>query len=104
MTISIQKFGTTLISRPAGREAFLALQPQLKDLQNDEKIVLDFNDVMVLTPGWADEFITPLQKKYSSRVTLINDDNPSIKAHWKRSLKPKKLRSNLDERIPNQAI
>jgi hypothetical protein len=79
MHIQIKQFGTTLISRPAGKEAFLALQPQLTNLAKNEKIDLDFKEVNVLTPSWADEFITPLQEKYKSHITLSNTKNPSIK-------------------------
>lgn len=80
MIIQIQKFGTTLTSRQSGKEAYLALQQQLQDLQKDEHIELDFEGVVTFTPSWADEFITPLQKKYGDRVHLKNTENPSVKA------------------------
>lgn len=80
MTIDLKKFGTTLLSRPAGKEAWLAFQPVLKEIAPNEKIIVDFKDVVVLTPSWADEFLTPLRKHYKERVTLINMDNPSVTA------------------------
>lgn len=80
MIIQIKKFGTTLVSRPSGKEAWLAFQPVLKDITKNEEIIVDFADVFVLTPSWADEFLTPLRSQSKERVKLINTNNPSIKA------------------------
>jgi len=79
MKIDIKKFGTTLISRPAGKEAWLAFQPTLNEIKSDETIIVDFDGVVVLTPSWADEFLTPLRQKFKE-VELINTNNPSVKA------------------------
>ena len=78
MHISIKKFGTILVSRPTGKEAYLAFQPTLENLGSDEAIVIDFDEVKTLTPSWADEFLTPLFKKYTGRVSLVNIDNSSV--------------------------
>jgi len=43
MKIDVKKFGTTLVSRPAGKEAWLAFQPTLNEVKTDEKIIVDFN-------------------------------------------------------------
>jgi len=80
MTIQIKKFGNVLVSRPAGKEAWLAYQPVLNEYPGDEKIIIDFADVAVLTPSWADEFLTPLYKRYPGIVKLQNTKNPSVKA------------------------
>lgn len=80
MKIYLKKFGTTLISRPAGKEAFLALQPTIKKINSNEKIEIDFKGVAVLTPSWADEFITPLRDRYKKNIILLNTENPSVKA------------------------
>lgn len=80
MVIFLKKFGTILISRPDGREAFLAFQSTLNKLKDDEKIEIDFNEVDVLSPSWADEFITPMKEKYNNKIILKNTDNPSVKA------------------------
>jgi hypothetical protein len=80
MIISVKKFGTTLVSRSAGKEALLAFQPILAALQKNEKIEVDFDGVIALGPSWADEFITPLLGKYKNHVTLLNTKNPSVKA------------------------
>lgn len=80
MEIYLKKFGTTLISRPAGKEAYLALQPSMKNLNRDESIIIDFDGVMVLTPSWADEFVTPLERTYGKRVSFLHTENPSVKA------------------------
>lgn len=78
MQIAIQKFGTTLVSRSAGKEAFLAFQPILRTLKNDESVEIDFGGVIALGPSWADEFLTPIFKKYKDRTVLIHTKNPSV--------------------------
>ncbi|MBU2007964.1 STAS-like domain-containing protein, partial [Patescibacteria group bacterium] len=67
MKIELKKFGEMLISRPAGREAFLAMSAYLiKDLDKNAEIKIDFNGVKVLTPSWADEVITKLAEKFKN--------------------------------------
>ncbi len=80
MIIALKKFGTTLVSRPSGKEAWLAFQPVLKEVSENEEIVVDFTDVIVLTPSWADEFLTPLRSHFNKRVKLLNSDNASVVA------------------------
>lgn len=83
MRIEIKKFGDKLISRPAGREAYLAAKAyQLRDISSDETIEMDFDGILVLAPSWADEFITPIKKEYL-KVIFINADNPTVKASLK---------------------
>jgi len=78
MLIKLNKFGTTLVSRPAGKEAYLAFQPTLRECKNNEAIEVDFEGVEVLTPSWADEFLTPLFNSYKNGVSLKNTNNPSV--------------------------
>lgn len=80
MKIELKKFGTTLISRQNGREAFAAFQSQLATLSDTEKIEMDFEGVITFSPSWGDEFLTPLIKRYGQRIILKNTDNPSVKA------------------------
>lgn len=80
MTIDLKKFGTMLVSRPSGKEAWLAFQPTLNNVQENEEVVIDFSEVAVLTPSWADEFLTPLQSRFPGKVRLINTNNASVKA------------------------
>ncbi|KKR31572.1 MAG: hypothetical protein UT63_C0066G0018 [Candidatus Gottesmanbacteria bacterium GW2011_GWC2_39_8] len=80
MIIQLKKFGKTLVSRPSGKEAWLAFQPVLNETVPGEEVTVDFTDVLVLTPSWADEFLTPLYNSYGEKVKLINTGNPSIKA------------------------
>lgn len=80
MTIKLVKFGEILISRPAGREAFLAMEAYLiKDINTSEEIIIDFARVKVLTPSWADEVITKLAEKFKN-IKFINTDNPTVKS------------------------
>lgn len=79
MKISISKFGKILLGRPSGKEAYLAFQQTVKDLSPNEKMEIDFEGVSVLTPSWADEFVTPLVNKFQNSI-LLNTGNPSVKA------------------------
>ena len=80
MRIQINKFGTTLVSRPSGKEAWLAFQPTLNEIPENEEIIVDFEGVVVLTPSWADEFLSPLYERFRNKVKLQNTDNPSVVA------------------------
>lgn len=82
MKIFLNKFGTTLVSRPAGKEAWAAYQPTLREIPSDETIEVNFTGVNVLTPSWADEFLTPLKQRYK-KVVLQNTENPSVQATLK---------------------
>ncbi|MFH1142184.1 MAG: STAS-like domain-containing protein [Candidatus Uhrbacteria bacterium] len=80
MKINFSKFGTTLTSRQAGREALAALQPSLATIGKDEKIEIDFSGVITFSPSWGDEVITPLKTKFGERLILKNTENPSVSA------------------------
>ena len=83
MKIELKKFGDILISRPAGREAYLAMSAYLtKGLSKDELIEVDFSGVKVLTPSWADEVITKLAEEFKT-VKLLNTENESVQATLK---------------------
>lgn len=64
MKIELKKFGTVLMSRPDGREAFLVIRSYFKPENLDSKIILDFTDVEVIAPSWLDEVLTPLKELY----------------------------------------
>ncbi|MBI2023539.1 DUF4325 domain-containing protein [Candidatus Giovannonibacteria bacterium] len=80
MRIELKKFGTTLISRQNGREAFAALQSQIAALAENENLEIEFDGVITFSPSWGDEFLSPLVKQYGSRLILIDTGNPSVKA------------------------
>ncbi len=79
MIIELKKFGVTLTSRDDGREAYLAVQPTLNNMDNEEVIEIDFMGVNTFTPSWGDEFITPLFKRFRDRLNLKNLNNPSVR-------------------------
>ena len=84
MVVKISNFGDILMSRPAGREAFLLAKAYVfKELKQDDGIVLDFDEVKVLAPSWADEFITGIKSEYLNVIQFINTENPSVKASLK---------------------
>ncbi|MFZ2299630.1 MAG: DUF4325 domain-containing protein [Candidatus Moraniibacteriota bacterium] len=83
MRIEMKKFGDMLISRPAGREAYLALSAYLtKDVKRDELLEIDFAGVKVLTPSWADEVITKLSEEFRD-IRLEHTENPTVQATLK---------------------
>lgn len=80
MRLYIKKFGDKLVSRPSGREAFLAIQSYfIKDFKKDELIEIDFEGVKVLTPSWADEVVTKLAERFKN-IKLLNTENESVQA------------------------
>lgn len=84
MTLSIDKFGQVLMSRPAGKEAFLMAKAYILDsLKPSEVLSLDFANVKVLAPSWADEFITGLKTNYKNKIEYLNTDNESVSASLK---------------------
>ncbi len=80
MKIELKKFGNLLTSRQDGHEALAAIEPQLKNVSQDEKIEIDFAGVITFTPSWADEFITNLRVRFGKRVSFENTKNPSVQA------------------------
>ncbi len=80
MKIELKKFGDLLMSRPAGKEAYLAMSAYLlRDLDKNEVIEIDFSGVKVLAPSWADEVLSKLAKEYKN-IKLLNTDNASVQA------------------------
>ncbi|TAL50922.1 DUF4325 domain-containing protein [Patescibacteria group bacterium] len=84
MKIDIKKFGTVLISRPAGREAALVALAYTIPNVGTETIELDFSDVDVLTPSWMDEFLQTLTQQIPmERLKVIEGQNASVKMTMK---------------------
>ena len=84
MNVQIKKFGDVLMSRPAGKDAYLLVESHLfSTLGSDEEISLDFADVKVLTPSWADEFISGIKSAHKNLLSFINTSNPSVEASLK---------------------
>ena len=78
MRIEIKKFGHLLVSRPAGREAFLVMKSYMKPVSKTEPIELDFTGVQVMTPSWLDEVLQGLQAEYGDRVRCLPSDNATV--------------------------
>ena len=71
------------MSRPAGREAYLALSAYLiKGVDRQELLEIDFEGVKVLTPSWADEVITKLAQEFPN-IKLLNTQNSTVEATLK---------------------
>jgi hypothetical protein len=81
MILEMKKFGVILNSRSAGREAVLRVKQIINGFKDVDEIVLDFNEVEILTPSFADEFIKGVKNQYPAKeVKIINTEkNPVIK-------------------------
>jgi hypothetical protein len=83
MKIEIKKFGDMLVSRPAGREAFLSLESgMLINLPFETEIIIDFKGVKAIAPSWADEVVTKISQNFKN-VKLINTENLTVQATLK---------------------
>jgi len=81
MIIQVKKFGTTLISRPEGRDAALVLKNQFLVNDKSKEITFDFSDIFLCTPSWLDEFLIEAIQKYGKEnVKFANTTNSSVKA------------------------
>jgi hypothetical protein len=78
MKVVVRKFGEILTSRPAGREAGLAIKAYLKP-NPTERIELDFNGVLAVGPSWLDEVLTILKDEFGrERVVCLPSENDSV--------------------------
>ncbi|OGR87030.1 MAG: hypothetical protein A3J74_03080 [Elusimicrobia bacterium RIFCSPHIGHO2_02_FULL_57_9] len=59
----LKQYGDILTSRPAGREAALAMKARLRPAAG-KKIELDFDGVLSVGPSWLDEVLRALQADY----------------------------------------
>ena len=76
-TILLKKFGTVLVSRPAGLESFNAIRSSLRP---NEDIQIDFGNVLTVTPSWLDEFLSQLADYMQADITLLPTQNASVLA------------------------
>ena len=83
MKIELKKFGTTLISRQAGSEAFKAFQPTLQGIKPGEELEIDFSGILTFSPAWGDEFLSPLLDQLGDKLVLLSSDNMSVQATLK---------------------
>lgn len=82
MRIELKKFGEVLVSRPAGREAYLAMSAYVtNNLGKGEAVIIDFEGIKVLTPSWADEVITKLGEEHELKAE--NASNPTVQSTLK---------------------
>ena len=80
MKVELKKFGDILTSRPAGKEAYLSAKAYILPKEKNEEIIVDFEGVFVLSPSWADEFLTKLTEEYPDKISYIHTENPSVQA------------------------
>ena len=71
MLLEMKKFGNILNSRPTGMEAVLRAKQIINGSDVSEPIILDFVGVEVLTPSFADEFVSGIKKNYQNRKIII---------------------------------
>jgi len=79
MNVKLAKFGKMLISRPAGKEAFLSAKAYVFT-KSVKELTLDFLGVEVMTPSWLDEFLMGIRTTYPAIVLkFTHTDNESVK-------------------------
>lgn len=79
-TINVCQFGNMLSSRVHGMQAWLLIYRILaKKVIEKEKIIVNFDGVQVMSPGWADEFLSSLTKRYPNQTILLPSNNASVK-------------------------
>ena len=84
MVVDMKNFGDILMSRPAGREAFLMAKAYVFNaIKTNDEIILDFDGIKVLAPSWADEFVMGIKTEYSNALQFLNIENPPVKASLK---------------------
>ena len=72
MVLELKKFGNILNNRTTAREAVL----RARQIVNGEKdtlddLILDFTDVNIMTPSFADEFISGLKGLFPQKKIKI---------------------------------
>lgn len=78
MIVKLSRFGDILTSRPAGREAALAIKAYLKPPAG-EVLELDFEGVLSVGPSWLDEVLGELRREFGrGRVICLPTTNPSV--------------------------
>ncbi|MBI3298765.1 MAG: STAS-like domain-containing protein [Elusimicrobia bacterium] len=78
MKIPLNKYGQILTSRPAGREAALAMKATVNPA-DDETVELDFEGVLSIGPSWLDEVLSSLRAEFGrDRVICLPTKNPSV--------------------------
>ena len=78
MNIQLANYGEILTSRPAGREAGLAMRASHRPNQG-EKIELDFEGVLSVGPSWLGEVLSILRAEYGQeRVVCLPSANASV--------------------------
>lgn len=79
MRVEIKKFGEILTSRPAGRDAGLAIKAYFQP-KPGESLELDFSGVLAMGPSWLDEVLSVLTEAYGpERVICLPSDNASVR-------------------------
>ena len=94
MNIELKKYGTTLVFRDRGEEAYKAFLSNFVEPPQTENVLIDFAGVTTFSPSWGDEFLTPLSKKYKERLLLKKTDNPSVRETLDILTKVKELKFN----------
>ena len=88
MKLEMKKFGKILNGRPAGREAVLRMHQIVNGFRDDGEIVLDFTEVDLFTPSFADEFIRGIKGAYPNKKISAEGakDNPAIQEVFDKAL------------------
>ena len=76
--IHIGKIGQVFSSRPEGREAALSIIAYQFNQKPVETVILNFDQVLIMTPSWLSEFIQTIRQHGVRNVQYKNDSNKSV--------------------------
>jgi hypothetical protein len=76
--ILLSKFGEVFSSRMEGREAALSTIAYHLSQQKPEVVVINFDQVLIMTPSWLSEFVQTLKNHGISHIQYKNSANKSV--------------------------
>ncbi len=68
--VFLKAYGTVLVGRKDGTEAFVALERNMRDMPEGEVLFFDFSDIITFAPTWCDEFFGEATIKYPGRIVI----------------------------------
>ena len=89
--VFLKTYGTVLVGRSEGTEAFVALEKNMQDIPDDEVLFFDFSDITTFAPGWCDEFFGEATIKYPGRIVIDESINEGLKKPFEVITKARKI-------------
>lgn len=78
--IQLKKFGQVFSSRPEGREVALSVIAYHFNKDSFDRVTLDFEGVLIMTPSWLSEFTQNIKHYGIGKIDYKNEDNASVRS------------------------